>query len=1614
MSWPAFSAGTARLEIQPFFGDVFQTIDTRVKAHKAPAVKVPVSVNMAGFRTNLKTAVKGVNAPALKIPLEPGSVAAFRTKARSALAGMPALSTKVRLDLDTSKLQGQKAALSGGNLTAELRLDTVFAQGQLHAFRAVAGAPIRIPVELDAAGAVAHLLQLRALVAGLHGDLGGLPPIPSGTISSVGRLGSLAGVARVGLMGLAGVSLIPLVGQLVKAAGVVALLPAMGAAAAATIGTLALGTHGVKDALKAGFDQAKDSGEEAEKSAKAAVKAQRGVDDARKQAARTADQGAESIRRAEKGVQSAQADSVRAQEDLTRARKDAKEQIEDLNLALKGSAVDEESAIIAVERAAERIRNLGKDGDPVSGLDRREAKNDYDQAVQRLAEVRERNADLRQETQAATLAGVEGSEQVVAAKEKVTAAADAEVEAQRDLDRARRDAADANADAQQRILEAQEALNEALTESGTKAKEFDEAMARLSPNAQAFVNSILGMRDAWRELKFAVQDSLFADMGPTLERLATTYMPILTEGLGGLADVLNGRLRAAMDWLNGDQVQGDISAILENTTTALGPLLDGVGNLGRALLDITAVGSELLPDVTSAFEDGTGNWADMISEMRRSGDLKKFMQDAVDTFSQLWRIAKNLGGMANGLFRGSDEVGASWLDSIEEATKRWSDTWGTPEGQRNIRAFFKDLQEIVDAIAATIKTVAGFIPRRDTRTPEERAADDRERREEVKKNGSWWEKTVDWIGGGAWDGTGAPGDSTKNDPAPEGRISRSGTFEGPEVSAKDGFTPAGVSVFQGDASGIDTTGWQEARTEGSSLIGDPDAWREKWEDLTGSIGDGWNNTIRPAWDGFTGRIGDIGSGFATNVGNIASGAWSGLTSGVSDGWNNTIAPAWNTLRTEGLGGLADDFTSYITDGAVTSWTDLPGKIGEGVGNIITTHFPGLSGGLDTLRTKFNEGTAKIGEIWNSLKGKLAGPINWVIDTVYNDGIVRFWNAIGPKIGLPELTTIGGINVPSDTPAFAKGGTVGVMSGYSPGVDDRLIAVGGGEAVMRPEWTRAVGPDFVDKANEAARSGGVDGARKFMGGFANGGIVESIVSIVEDKFPGMSITSTFRDTNDLHGQGKAVDISNGGDAGTPEMDEAARFFYENYGSNLAELIHWPLNGWQNIDEGQPFNFGEPTNSEHRNHVHIASHNPLKELSEDEKKGLLARLGSMVSGAAKAVTNKFRNLAADLFEKPLNALGSTIPNPFPGLGDFGRVPKAAFDTIAKAAIAKVRGSAAAKDGSSGSSGAALGEWGGSQEDYAREIVAAAKDRGLPPDAAAIGVATALVESGMRMYANNSVPESLDFPHDAIGSDFDSVGLFQQRNNGAWGTVEQRMNPRASAGMFFDQLMTKDWQSMDRGAAAQAVQVSAFPGKYAERMAEADEIVNRLYGDPLDRDTGGNVPPGDHIVRNRTGKDEYMLNPEGFEVLKQLIDMGENLLPALATMLGQPAVAPAGQVVLNGARKAVDEAQLASTPGHLTEADMLANMAPEARQTFQEYATVPEGGTPEQRMAQWADTYSQKWANWGRETAGELIDDALSPLGLGVSVGTIVTQDVPEAMTRLARLHDMAARGYTRTLR
>ncbi|MGR6521836.1 phage tail tape measure protein [Rhodococcus erythropolis] len=248
--------------------------------------------------------------------------------------------------------------------------------------------------------------------------------------------------------------------------------------------------------------------------------------------------------------------------------------------------------------------------------------------------------------------------------------------------------------------------------------------------------------------------------------------------------------------------------------------------------------------------------------------------------------------------------------------------------------------------------------------------------------------------------------------------------------------------------------------------------------------------------------------------------------------------------------------------------------------------------------------------------------------------------------------------------------------------------------------------------------------------ADGGVVESFTGIASQHAPGLQLTSSYRDTNDYHGQGKAVDYSNGS-GNTDEQLAWANYLADNYQSQLAELIYSDPRFTRNIKDGRivdPSFYGAATMQQHENHVHAASKEPL----------------GAPSGAGKDAA------------------------------------PAAPDTRTE------------------------------REKIADQVIAEGKRRGISDKGIKAAVMATLAETDL---------QNLDG-----GMDGDNDGILQQRDNGGWGTREDRKDPTRAAGMFYDKLDDFDYNSMTEAEAAQKVQQSgtADGSNYAVKAAEADEII------------------------------------------------------------------------------------------------------------------------------------------------------------------------------------------------
>lgn len=220
-----------------------------------------------------------------------------------------------------------------------------------------------------------------------------------------------------------------------------------------------------------------------------------------------------------------------------------------------------------------------------------------------------------------------------------------------------------------------------------------------------------------------------------------------------------------------------------------------------------------------------------------------------------------------------------------------------------------------------------------------------------------------------------------------------------------------------------------------------------WKAVATAIRWAWSSIIKPVWDAVSAAAKWLWNNVLKGIFSAISGAWDTLSRSIRSIWTNVIKPVFNAFK----------------------------DIGE------------------TVRKAFATAAEGIRKVWAGVKETLKKPIQAVIDVVWNNGLRKMWNVVNNLWGGNDLGTV----------RLARGG---VLPGYTPGRDvHRFVSptggaleLSGGEAILRPEVTRALGVPTIDMLNALARTQGEAGLRRALSGggmshdqvqhFAGGGIV----------------------------------------------------------------------------------------------------------------------------------------------------------------------------------------------------------------------------------------------------------------------------------------------------------------------------------------------------------------------------------------------------------------------------------------------------------------------------------------------------------------------------------------------
>ncbi|MFF9653083.1 transglycosylase SLT domain-containing protein [Streptomyces sp. NPDC014622] len=210
----------------------------------------------------------------------------------------------------------------------------------------------------------------------------------------------------------------------------------------------------------------------------------------------------------------------------------------------------------------------------------------------------------------------------------------------------------------------------------------------------------------------------------------------------------------------------------------------------------------------------------------------------------------------------------------------------------------------------------------------------------------------------------------------------------------------------------------------------------------------------------------------------------------------------SNLNSKGLGALEGELAD--AKGKSKSLDSALKAAARQAGNLNSESLGRVKGQVDHVKTAADDASKKVGGGKSSLIGRV-GQLNDMSTSTVVQQIKKLKDALDDASGkaktlnnrLDDISKHAPGSGGKDKPKPPKKTRAlgGVLPGYTPGQDVHVFTsptagelhLSGGESVMRPEWTAAMGAGEVTRLNQIARTRGVGGVREAMK-FAGGGVI----------------------------------------------------------------------------------------------------------------------------------------------------------------------------------------------------------------------------------------------------------------------------------------------------------------------------------------------------------------------------------------------------------------------------------------------------------------------------------------------------------------------------------------------
>ncbi len=913
--------------------------------------------------------------------------------------------------------------------------------------------------------------------------------VAEGRASGVGmadgfNAGSLG--ARAGLQGLISVAVALGPAIIPVAAAASAALAGIGVAAVsafAGIGVGILAFQGIGDAVKALDAAQKDAGKSAatlSRQQDTIASAADGVRSAEQALAHTREQAAEQNRQATLRVSDAQRSLTQAEREardialeLNDARKQARQRLDDLNSSVKDNALSQRQANLDVAEAKQRLDQVLRDP-KATQAQREQARITYEQEILRQEDLRRRAKQLADEQAAANKAGIDGSREVLAVRDRQAAADQRVADAQRTLaeavraqQRQQRDGAYQIAQAQQSLVAAQRSLRQATISTGAAGSasmdKLRESMGALSPAGQKFAKFLYGLKDEFRSVRDAAAEGLLPGAQKAIEGLLP-YLPQIRSFVNGIGKTLGDIAVKAVEAFGNPRWQKFFDMLGKNAGPALTGMFDAAMNVAEGFASIMTAFDPLNKDLGKGVVGLTEKFADWAAGLGESKGFQQFLgyvreygpvalKFFGDLFTIVGKLLVGLAPLGGILLKGLGKI-AGILASLDPGV----------------------LLGIVAAIGAVIAIAAGPIVAAVV--------------------------GIVALAGGIYY-----------------LLNRLGVLKPLIAAVQSAVLTAWNGYILPALSALRTFVMEQVVPAMIWL------WQRvivpAFQGISAAVQWAWRNVILPVFAAIKFWISNV-------VAPTALWLWRSVIVPAFKGIGLAVQVAWAVLKV--IFGLISIYIKTVLAPVFTwLWKTIIKPAWDGIWKAIKwvwekgirPIFEALGGFIrDKVVPAFKTGVEGIKTAWEKIKDVAKIPVKFVVEQVINRAIIDNYNKLAGAFGVDKVDRV---SLPK---GFARGG---ILPGYTPGRDVHrfrsatggTLDLSGGEGIIRPEGTRALGRGFIDGINAASRSGGVAGARQFLTGGQGDGlgdlyrraknkatdVIEGVGNLIRDPVGGLKRIAT---------------------------------------------------------------------------------------------------------------------------------------------------------------------------------------------------------------------------------------------------------------------------------------------------------------------------------------------------------------------------------------------------------------------------------------------------------------------------------------------------------------------------